>query len=156
MNPFWKWTEKLTGADKEFDKARKYIFDIVDDIVTERRHEMETSPKEVTADYVSQLLMATDDSAKDALLIRDTLVTLLFAGRDNTHNSLNWSMHSLLRHPEWMEKMREEAIRLSSFHEQDGLPFTKLNVRSTRSQFGFRAFGLTIFTGVPHSPGRVL
>lgn len=123
MNPFWRWSEKLTGADKKFEEARQYIFKVIDDIVNSRKEELEKSPTEVTADYVSQLL--TSEESQDPLLIRDMLVTILFAGRDNTHNSLNWSMHLLLQHPEWMEKMREEAIRLRRGNGST-LPFTKL------------------------------
>ncbi|KAK7438757.1 hypothetical protein VKT23_017887 [Stygiomarasmius scandens] len=85
---------------------------------------LQRSASDLTADYVSQLLTSAED--KDPLVIRDTLVTLLFAGRDNTHNSLNWSMHSLLRHPEWLKRMRDEAIKLNSYGML-GTPFVKLN-----------------------------
>ena len=44
-----------------------------------------------------------------SLLIRDTLVALVFAGRDNTQNAFAWSLHALLGAPEWVARMRVEA-----------------------------------------------
>ena len=53
---------------------------------------------------------------------------LLFASGDNTRNSLTWSMHALLQHPEWMEKMREEAVRNGQLSADLMIEYAHLNV----------------------------
>ena len=60
--------------------------------------------------------------------MRNTLVVLLFASGDNTRNSLTWSMHALLQHPEWMEKMREEAVRNGQLSADLMIEYAHLNV----------------------------
>lgn len=82
----------------------------VDKIVHERQQQDWSGTQ--TFDYLSQLLNNTEYN--DPISVRDTLVTLLFAGRDNTQNSLAWSMHALLRHPEWATRMRNEACQVQS------------------------------------------
>ena len=58
-------------------------------------------------DFLSMLLK--DPTFDDPVLIRDILVTLLFAGRDNTQNALAWGLHALMREPKWIDRLREEA-----------------------------------------------
>ncbi|THH11754.1 hypothetical protein EW146_g7937 [Bondarzewia mesenterica] len=124
MNPFWALTEKVTGTERRFKRARSEIRAIVHDIVIDRqtRHRLGDSP----SDYLDELLKNPDYS--DPTLIRDTLVTLLFAGRDNTQNTLAWSMHALLTHEIWIERMRDEAMSLvNDFQTGLPLPYAELS-----------------------------
>jgi Cytochrome P450 len=63
----------------------------------------------------------------DPLLIRDTLITLLFASRDNTQNSFTWAIYELSKHPEWMDRMRAEAIALAP-RTGDVVSYANINV----------------------------
>ncbi|KAJ7278292.1 cytochrome P450, partial [Mycena rebaudengoi] len=124
MNPFWRWTEKARTifSRGKFTKARTYIRNLIFDIVSERQA---SSPDNATSDYVSALL--EDPQYNDPILVRDTLVTLLFAGRDNTQNALAWSMHALLQKPEWMYKMVDEAENLNRGQEPNSIiPYSRL------------------------------
>jgi cytochrome P450 len=104
-------------------QARTYIRNLISDIVCHR----EATPSDTaSSDYVSALL--EDPDYNDPILVRDTLVTLLFAGRDNTQNALAWSMHALLQHPAWMAEMTAEAESLNRCHEAV-LPYSRLGVR---------------------------
>ncbi|OBZ71423.1 hypothetical protein A0H81_08930 [Grifola frondosa] len=58
--------------------------------------------------YLSSLL--NDPACDEPILVRDTLVTLLFGGRDNTQNSLALALHALLSSPMWIQRVRNEAV----------------------------------------------
>ncbi|VDB98242.1 unnamed protein product [Peniophora sp. CBMAI 1063] len=113
FNPFWQWTEYITGDRFRFNRARSYIRNIVLHMIEARRAEIRDVPAgERHADFLTALL--EDPTFDDPILIRDTLVTLLFAGRDNTQNVLAWGLHALMGAPQWMDRMREEVTRNGS------------------------------------------
>jgi cytochrome P450 len=59
---------------------------------------------------MSLLLQATheDGSPMSDQELRDELVTLLVAGHETTANALAWAVERLCRHPEKLERLREE------------------------------------------------
>ncbi|TRM61022.1 cytochrome P450 [Schizophyllum amplum] len=113
FNPFYKWTEKLTGESRKFETARAYIRSIVDDVVAKRRATEGTDGVK-HGDYLSQIL--NDPTMR----MRSSCAT---RSGDNTRNSLAWAMHALLQHPDWMEKMREEALANGHFRGPDDRRF---------------------------------
>ncbi|KAF7790412.1 hypothetical protein EIP86_001367 [Pleurotus ostreatoroseus] len=60
-----------------------------------------------TSNYVSTLL--ADEPTQNISLVRDTLITLLFAGRESTQNTISWMMYEVTRQPEWISLLRDEA-----------------------------------------------
>ncbi|KAL1757862.1 cytochrome P450 [Schizophyllum commune] len=124
FNPFYKWTELLTGEGRKFETSRAHIRALVDDVVAKRRSS-ENTDGVTHGDYLSQII--NDPEYDNAELLRNTLVVLLFASGDNTRNSLTWSMHALLQHPEWMEKMREEAVRNGQLSADLMIEYAHLN-----------------------------
>ena len=100
---------QFDGERKQFLRARKIVRDVVDEVVQDRL----ASPKPKSGgptDYLSALLAESDKLNPEVL--RNILVTLLFAGRDNTQNALAWAMMSLIQNPVWLEKLREESHRV--------------------------------------------
>lgn len=47
---------------------------------------------------------------REPKVLRDQLVAVLLAGRDTTACTLSWTIYELARHPEALEKLREEII----------------------------------------------
>lgn len=69
--------------------------------------------EQIPSDFLTLTLNQHDHG--DMSLLRDELVTLVFAGRDNTQNVLAWAMYGLLTtDPIWMEKLREESVSLGA------------------------------------------
>lgn len=78
--------------------------------------EQKQKPARAQDNYLANLL--NDPEITNPLLIRDVLVTLLFAGRDNTQNALAWALYALMNNPQWISRMREEAVaNASESHE---------------------------------------
>lgn len=64
-------------------------------------------------DDVLSLLVAArhdDGSPMSDAEIRDELLTLLVAGHETTATALSWAMERLVRHPEKLERLRDEAF----------------------------------------------
>jgi cytochrome P450 family 135 len=63
-------------------------------------------------DIMSLLLQARheDGSPMSDVELRDELMTLLVAGHETTATALAWGIERLVRHPEKLERLREEAI----------------------------------------------
>jgi cytochrome P450 family 135 len=63
-------------------------------------------------DILSLLLQARfeDGEGLSDKELRDELVTLLTAGHETTATALSWGMERLVRHPEKLERLREEAL----------------------------------------------
>ena len=63
-------------------------------------------------DVLSMLVGARheDGSPMSDVEIRDELLTLLVAGHETTATALSWAMERLVRHPEKLERLREEAL----------------------------------------------
>ncbi|EEB92290.1 hypothetical protein MPER_09226 [Moniliophthora perniciosa FA553] len=114
-NPFWRVTEKFDGTHNRFRAARSEIFRIIDEIVQERRKLRSSGALEYGKDFLSTLL-DNPSLEDDEKLLRDTLVTLLFAARDNIQNVLGWSLYELERSPQWLEKMRDESRNHADVH----------------------------------------
>ncbi|KAH7903521.1 cytochrome P450 [Hygrophoropsis aurantiaca] len=104
-NPFWRITDMIDGTRKTFNDAHKRIYGLIEQLIQNRRKDLSNSDSE--GDFLSTLLC--DSGVAASVLTRDTLVTLLFAGRDTTQNAIVWSLFELSRATEWIDKMRVEA-----------------------------------------------
>lgn len=76
-----------------------------------------------SSDFLGTLLLKFDNPEKQtskngqaddktvSSLIKDALITLIFAGRDNNQSSLNWSLYEMCRDPErrWEARLVDEA-----------------------------------------------
>jgi cytochrome P450 len=63
-------------------------------------------------DILSMLVAARHEGGRPMTEaeIRDELLTLLVAGHETTATSLSWAVERLVRHPEKLERLREEAL----------------------------------------------
>jgi cytochrome P450 len=63
-------------------------------------------------DILSMLVAARheDGSPMSEAEVRDELLTLLVAGHETTATSLSWAVERLVRHPEKLERLREETL----------------------------------------------
>ena len=81
------------------------------DIIAKRR----ASGKEAS-DLLAMLLSVRDSELGDGLSdeeLLDEVMTLVIAGHDTTASALTWTFHCLAKHPEWIERIRQEARELS-------------------------------------------
>jgi len=124
FNPYWKFTDELDGKARIFRKNIAELQAIVENMIQDRREEMKLADQPLRSDFFSSLVQ--DPSIEDPIFIRNMMVTLLFGGRDNMQNSLVWACYELCRHPEWLEKMRREALEVGQSGQV--LSFSTINL----------------------------
>jgi cytochrome P450 len=85
----------------------------VDELIGREIAERRTAEDLAERDDILSMLVAArheDGSPMSDAEIRDELLTLLVAGHETTATALSWAMERLVRHPEKLERLREEAL----------------------------------------------
>jgi len=92
--------------------------DPVDELIYAEIHERRADPGVAERDDIlSLLIQARHDDTPEGTggepmsdeELRDELVTLLVAGHETTATSLSWAIERLVRHPEKLERLRDEV-----------------------------------------------
>jgi cytochrome P450 family 135 len=91
-----------------FMKVRQPADDLLYEEIRRRR---EAPDLEERDDILSMLLLARheDGSPMSDEELRDELMTLLVAGHETTASALSWSLERLVRHPDVLDRMREDG-----------------------------------------------
>jgi cytochrome P450 len=104
----------LIGPDRingvpAFRRRIDRVDELIGREIAERRADDGAAERE---DILSMLVGARheDGSPMSDAEIRDELLTLLVAGHETTATALSWAMERLVRHPEKLERLRDEAF----------------------------------------------
>jgi cytochrome P450 len=99
-----------TRYDRDFRRARRSLFGVVDEIIAARRASGEASD-----DLLSMLMHARDEDTGERMTdgqLRDEVVTMLLAGHETTAVALTWAWVRLDRHRDAAERLRAELFRV--------------------------------------------
>ncbi|ESO07244.1 hypothetical protein HELRODRAFT_191108 [Helobdella robusta] len=104
---------KLSADSKKFTKLCKYIHDISDGLIKERKEEYKTSVADkmtIKNDILDLLLKARDEDGNGLSddEMRVEVNTILFAGHDTTSISTTWVLYSLAQNPHIQKQCQEE------------------------------------------------
>ncbi len=107
--PYLIWWFKLSGTIQKYIDLTQEARDLLKGIVKERRN---SEKKE--NDLLDMLLDARydDGSAMDEEQLIDEILILFTAGHETTSNALTFTCQLLAQHPEWQERIYEEAKQL--------------------------------------------
>ena len=96
------------ASSRMFRRVREPADELIYQEIRERRHAPDLDERD---DVLSMLLGARHDdgSLMSDEELRDELMTLLVAGHETTASSLAWAVERLVRHPEALARLREEA-----------------------------------------------
>jgi cytochrome P450 len=96
------------ASSRMFQHVREPADELIYQEIRERRHAPDLGERD---DVLSMLLGARHDdgSPMSDEELRDELMTLLVAGHETTASSLAWAVERLVRHPEALARLREEA-----------------------------------------------
>lgn len=115
-----------TRENREFQRAMRTLDGLVARVVSARR----ASGRE-HADLLGLLMAARDDEGSGAMSdrqLRDEVLTAVLAGHETTANALTWAWYLLAQHPEWLERVRDEARRVLGERDPAFLDLAKLEV----------------------------
>ena len=120
-----------TGSNRQGNRAKKRLNEIVGDIVEQRRQQTQD-------DVLSIMLNARDEEGKQLSNkeLRDEVMTLLLAGYDTTANVLTWTLMLLAQNPETEAKIAAEvasvvAERSPTIDDIPQLPYTEMVLKES-------------------------
>ena len=93
--------------------ALRRRLDKVDELIAVELAERRAAEDLGERDDVLSLMLAArheDGSPMSDAELRDELLTLLVAGHETTATALSWALERLVRHPEKLERLREETL----------------------------------------------
>ncbi|MET0810831.1 MAG: cytochrome P450, partial [Thermoleophilaceae bacterium] len=99
---------KRVAGTRMFRRVREPADALIYQEIRDRRGAPDLEERE---DVLSMLLLARheDGSSMSDEELRDELMTLLVAGHETTASSLAWAIERLVRHPQALARLREEA-----------------------------------------------
>ncbi|MDX2224903.1 MAG: cytochrome P450 [Rhodospirillaceae bacterium] len=101
-----------TAKNRAYNNAVATLDRIVNRIVGERRARARPDPHTDDGDLLDVLLDARDADTNEGMddkQLRDEVLTLLLSGHETTAVMLAWAILLLARHPECLERLRNEA-----------------------------------------------
>jgi cytochrome P450 len=122
-----------TRYDRDFRRARRTLFSVVDRIVAAKRARGESD------DLLSMFMAARDEDSGERMTdaqLRDEVITMLLAGHETTAVTLTWAWARLDRHSEVAAQLHDEldgvlAGRAPQADDLPRLPFTRAVVSET-------------------------
>ncbi|UPV74617.1 cytochrome P450 [Halorussus limi] len=101
-----------TPKNRRFERAMADFEAMVDDLIAERRRDGSADADDADSpdDLLSILLTAEgpDGTTMDDAVVRDQMVTFLFAGHETTALALTYAWHLLGRNPDKLDRLRAE------------------------------------------------
>ncbi|XP_052183819.1 cytochrome P450 736A117-like [Diospyros lotus] len=114
--PWLGWINWVNGLDARVDKVAKEMDKFLEGVVQERieRNKRENHDcGEEGQDFLDILLEIQRDNIAGAPVHRDTVKALILdmfgAGIDTTFSALEWTMAEIVKHPDVMKKLQNEA-----------------------------------------------
>lgn len=108
--PYWRWFKRK--ADRELDRSVATINTEIARFVAQARAQLRDQPslREKPRNLLQAMIVAAEADgglADDA--IAGNVLTMLLAGEDTTANTLAWLINLLHRHPQTMQRARQEV-----------------------------------------------
>ncbi|OAV86123.1 hypothetical protein PTTG_01734 [Puccinia triticina 1-1 BBBD Race 1] len=131
----WGLIESISPMGKNMTNSLRVIDDFAYSLIDERiallSQQNGLEDQELPEDLLTLFINARDDrgGGLGRVELRDTAMTLLFAGRDTTAQTLSWSFFHLLMNKELVSKIREEANTLLGGEVNDSRHVTYANHR---------------------------
>ncbi|XP_028781800.1 cytochrome P450 71A2 [Neltuma alba] len=137
--PWLDWVGHVSGlygkayaVAEEFDR---FLEEVIEEHDTNR-------PKEGDGDFVDVLLSVQRTNSMgfpiDRSAIKASILDMFFAGTDTTYTVLDWTMAELLRHPNVMKKLQDEArnVKGDKSHiiteeDTDHMPYLRAVLKET-------------------------
>jgi cytochrome P450 len=120
--------------NRQLKVINDFVNPFIDEALALSPEELEAkSKKEYT--FLHSLALFT----RDRKVLRDQIIGVLLAGRDTTASALSWTFYELGRHPEVVQKLRDEIIstigldRTPSYTDLKNMKYLQVSLTSTHA-----------------------
>ncbi|KAJ9535702.1 hypothetical protein OSB04_un001147 [Centaurea solstitialis] len=137
--PFLRWVDWLSGLEQRADYVAKEFNDFLDGVIEEHINKKLVNTEGL--DIVDILLEIERDNTIGFHLERDEIKAIIMdifaGGTDTTFTNLEWAISELLRHPQAMKKLQQEAREIGqgksmiTEDDLDKMPYLKSILKET-------------------------
>ncbi|KAJ9567890.1 hypothetical protein OSB04_003856 [Centaurea solstitialis] len=137
--PFLRWVDWLSGLEQRADYVAKEFNDFFDGVIEEHINKKLVNTEGL--DIVDILLEIERDNTIGFHLERDEIKAIIMdifaGGTDTTFTNLEWAISELLRHPQAMKKLQQEAREIGqgksmiTEDDLDKMPYLKSILKET-------------------------
>ncbi|KAI7756359.1 hypothetical protein M8C21_031739 [Ambrosia artemisiifolia] len=112
--PCLRWVDKLSGLERRVDKVAKEFDEFLEGVIYEHVNKKGGDVK--CQDLVDVLLDIQRNNMTgfplENEMIKALILDMFLAGTDTTFTSLEWAICEVLRHPQAMKELQEEALKI--------------------------------------------
>lgn len=109
--PFPWWRHVRLPVDRRFDASMAAVHAHVRGLIERARRRLDSEPAATPRNVLEAMLVQA--GSPDNLLcdadVQANVITLLLAGEDTTAHTLAWTLHHLALHPQWQDRLHEQA-----------------------------------------------
>ncbi|XP_023756353.1 3-beta-hydroxylase [Lactuca sativa] len=137
--PWLTWVDRLSGLERRADEVAKEFDEFLEGVIEERLNKKGVGV--VTQYLVDILLEIQKDNTTGFHLERDAIKAIIMdvfsAGTDTTFTNLEWAICELLRHPQTMKRLQQEAREVGQGRSMitedslDNMPYLKAVLKET-------------------------
>ncbi|KAI3515365.1 hypothetical protein L1887_14245 [Cichorium endivia] len=137
--PWLTWVDRLSGLERRADEVAKEFDDFLEGVIEEHINKNEVGLE--IQDVVDILLEIQRDNMTGFHLERDAIKAILLdlfaAGTDTTLSNLEWAISELLKHPQKMKILQQEAHEIGQGRSMiteddlDNMPYLKAVLKET-------------------------
>ncbi|EDM76310.1 Cytochrome P450 [Plesiocystis pacifica SIR-1] len=123
-DPFFKYTQHLSGAKRRFDAENAFLGELIDRFIRERKATGNAGKRDILSMFMTAVDEDTGEPMPDQQL-RDEIITMFLGGHETSAHTLAWGMLRLRDHPEVMAKVRAEVEAVT-----EGAPLSREHLRA--------------------------
>lgn len=163
QNPLWFLTEMINGSRlrKSITTVKAFGQNIVSSAMEDRKTRSQRRILNTgggLAPVSGSLVQSLLDSIGDEELVADAALNYLSAGRDTTAQALTWTFYLLMKHPDVLERIREEVDQVVA---DDGNPLEEVisercSPKTTPYTFAVFCEALRLFPPIPFEIKQVV
>ncbi|CAI9283802.1 unnamed protein product [Lactuca saligna] len=137
--PWLRWVDRLSGLEGRSNEVAKQFDEFLDGVIEEHVNKKVVGVE--AQDVVDILLAIQRDSMTGFRLelneIKAIILDVFAAGTDTTFTNLEWAISELLRHPQTMKKLQQEAREIGQGRSMitednlDNMPYLKAVLKET-------------------------
>ncbi|CAH1428504.1 unnamed protein product [Lactuca virosa] len=137
--PWLTWVDRLSGLERRADEVAKEFDEFLEGVIEQRLNKKGVGV--VTQYLVDILLEIQKDNTTGFRLERDAIKAIIMdvfsAGTDTTFTNLEWAICELLRHPQTMRRLQQEAREVGQGKSMitednlDNMPYLKAVLKET-------------------------
>ncbi|KAI3825704.1 hypothetical protein L1987_07275 [Smallanthus sonchifolius] len=137
--PSLKWVDRLSGLERKVDEVAKEFDEFLEGVINEHVNKKGVGVE--CEDLVDILLEIQRDNrtgfSLEKYMIKAIILDLFTAGTHTTSTSLDWAIAELLRHPQAMKELQQEALKtgqgrsMITEDELETMPYLKAVLKET-------------------------